>query len=433
MRNIFVKGVSLCVVFSCMLGGCSKNNNVDIVKNTVLDRYSDAISVGQALDNFIGCQAKTQKWTASETSNGAQVVEFTCDAQDMQELISSVKEYAEENMAKTMNNDPTLVAVASGVKNALDISKVQYRMRFTLSKDKQSSQISFAGFNYMWPDGKNTEDSHQEYPLLTRIYSNKTLKDELKIASYKNLSKAEKNSYAKNFVKLYGKALKSTPAAANSAAANPVDNSDSALNYCDEYDGVKEALWETEKEFISTELKERGVEGLDGKRFTIQAQETADSMGGPEFKCTGVASVLSGDSGKKFMSYNIAYSMFIDEGNIGIETNMRSNIQSDLPVVPQTNEVQEVDAESQKQQPEKQEQQQQLKEQEQQRQLKEQERQRQLKEQERQRRLKEQEQQHRLEKHERQQQKQRGTKLKDVFNALKSIKREGPVEVNPTD
>ncbi|MCM1512211.1 MAG: hypothetical protein NC112_03750 [Oxalobacter formigenes] len=186
------------------------------------------------------------------------------------------------------------------------------------------------------------------------------------------------------------------------------------VNYCVE-NRVMKGVFEKEKDFINNELISKGYRGK--WRFTIQAQETADSMGGPEFKCTGVASVLSGDSGKKFMSYNIAYSMSIDEGDIGIETNMRSNIQSDLPVVPQTNEVQEVDAESQEQQ----------------QQLNEQERQRRLKEQEQQRQLKEQEQQRRLQKQERQQQKQKNIKLKDVFNALKSIKREGPVEVNPTD
>lgn len=206
---MYKKGVLffLCV---CLLGGCAKKN-VDVVKNMVFEEYSDAISVGQALDNFAGCQAKTQKWTALESSNGAQIVEFSCVAQDMQEFVSSLKAYAEETMPDHLRNadgNSRAAATVAAVKNALDISKMEYRIQFTLSKDKQSSQINFTGVDYIWRDGKKKGASLEEDKMLTRIYSNKTIKDEFNVSSYKKLPNFAKNVSAMSVIKLYGEASK---------------------------------------------------------------------------------------------------------------------------------------------------------------------------------------------------------------------------------
>lgn len=189
---------ALVLLCACLLGGCLKDNNVDIAKNMVFEEYSDAISVGQALDNFAGCQAKTQKWTAFETSNGMQIVEFTCAAQDMQELVSSIKAYAEETAKTTVIN--------SVVKNALDVSKMEYRIQFTLSQDKQSSQISFTGIDYVWRDGKKIGASLEEEKILTRIYRNKTLREDFNASSYKKLPNFIKSVVGMNLIKLYGEA-----------------------------------------------------------------------------------------------------------------------------------------------------------------------------------------------------------------------------------
>lgn len=182
-------------------------------------------------------------------------------------------------------------------------------------------------------------------------------------------------------------------------------------NWCEDED-VRDQLFKQEANFIKTQLKSRGL-AAHGWRFNIyQSKETSDSMGGPEFKCKGTARVLSGDASSVLLFYEISYSMFIDEGHVGVSTDARGEVEPPYYSV----EHQSVEQEEQQQRVEAINQQRQEQLQEQQRQRKKQE---QLQEQQRKQKLPE------------KQRKQ--VKLKNIFESLKSIKREGPVEVNPTD
>lgn len=66
--------------------GCF-NNDINIVKDAVIDKISKTITVGQALDSW----AKTQKcdsiiWESFETDRGENIVQFVCEIENLSTL-----------------------------------------------------------------------------------------------------------------------------------------------------------------------------------------------------------------------------------------------------------------------------------------------------------------------------------------------------------
>lgn len=156
-----------------LLAGCGKNN-IDLVKDNVHKEFSNAISIGQAFDNFRGCKPKTQKWTSFTTDNGMQIVEFECVAQDLLDMATQARQDYFERYSR-----------ASIEKNRrLAISNVRYLVQFAIAKDKESFDIQTSGIEYVWDDGRKLYIGKSE--LIPRIYANKLIMDNMKGASLKD-------------------------------------------------------------------------------------------------------------------------------------------------------------------------------------------------------------------------------------------------------
>lgn len=91
----------------------------------------------------------------------------------------------------------------------------------------------------------------------------------------------------------------------------------SAENYCLTKEARKQ-LSQAENSFIRKQLKAKGVKAKDIK-VQYAVKETPNSMGGPEFKCAGKVTVTSKAANAQVLSYDIGYSVFMDEGMVGID------------------------------------------------------------------------------------------------------------------
>ena len=81
MIKHFILLVSLFFMTGCF------NNDINIVKDAVIDKISKTITVGQALDSW----AKTQKcdsiiWESFETDRGENIVQFVCEIENLSTL-----------------------------------------------------------------------------------------------------------------------------------------------------------------------------------------------------------------------------------------------------------------------------------------------------------------------------------------------------------
>jgi len=78
-----------------MISGCN-SSNIDKVKNGIMD-FDKSITVSQAFDNWKSCS--NSKWSEFTTDNGKNIVEFTCDSNQINDMLpifqtSSPKNYA---------------------------------------------------------------------------------------------------------------------------------------------------------------------------------------------------------------------------------------------------------------------------------------------------------------------------------------------------
>ena len=85
MKYLFI--VVMIILTSCTPSDQSK---IDLVKDGILNNYK-SISVGQAFDQWQMCDHKLSKWALVKTSNGAEVIEFTCDVKDVNKIVEALK------------------------------------------------------------------------------------------------------------------------------------------------------------------------------------------------------------------------------------------------------------------------------------------------------------------------------------------------------
>ncbi len=157
-----------------LLAGCGKNN-IDLVKDNIHKEFSNAISIGQAFDNFQGCKPKTQKWTSFTTDNGMQIVEFECVAQDLLDLATQARQNYFERYPRASIEK----------KRHLAISNIRYLVQFVIAKDKESFDVQASALEYVWDDGRKFYTGQNE-ELIRRIYANKSIMDNMKGASLKD-------------------------------------------------------------------------------------------------------------------------------------------------------------------------------------------------------------------------------------------------------
>lgn len=147
------------VASTLLLSACS--NEIDSVKDGTLNGYP-AISIGQTLDKFEGCTPKTQKWEFFETSNGKQVVQFTCQAKDLLNVSEAVlEEWA---------NHPEM----DKYKHEMDYENADYKFQFILNKNKDTFEVGYSGISIKWKDGSYFELPNDD-DLYERFYENNPL------------------------------------------------------------------------------------------------------------------------------------------------------------------------------------------------------------------------------------------------------------------
>ena len=106
------------------------------------------------------------------------------------------------------------------------------------------------------------------------------------------------------------------PKSSSQAAHSPASSQDE-VNYC--LLGIFYGdLSKSERAFIRQNLKSGGPDFADAD-VRINARETSDSTGGPEFKCAGEVTVVSKSKKDSILSYRITYSAFKDEGFGGVD------------------------------------------------------------------------------------------------------------------
>ena len=115
------------------------------------------------------------------------------------------------------------------------------------------------------------------------------------------------------------------------------------INYC-LTEETRKQLSQTEKPFIQKQLKSRVLDAKDTS-VHFNTKETADSMGGPEFKCIGKVTVVSKSANAQVLSYDIRYTIFMDEGFVGVDPKKisRANIEPPLSAAERELEIQEAE------------------------------------------------------------------------------------------
>jgi len=156
--------ILLTVVASILLTGCT--SKVDIVKNSVMN-FNQTITLGDAFDNWSDC--KNSEWEEFEVSNGAQVVQFTCEEKGFQTYMSKLKSLLTPEQQKNEK-------VISGFN--VESSKIIYQ--FTMNKN-DTFQLDNVRWERLWKDGKSTSNGLSTEGALEKVYNNKITYDVKKL------------------------------------------------------------------------------------------------------------------------------------------------------------------------------------------------------------------------------------------------------------
>lgn len=185
----------LLMVVMIMVVSCtpSDQSKIDLVKDGILGNYK-SISVGQAFDQWQMCDHKLSKWALVKTSNGADVVEFTCDVKDVNKIVDVLKNSINQRHEATIASlDDDLAKWEERAQNAdsehmksffenelterkdryavdlrdndeqtqqlllaASINKMIYTFQWLLNKD-DTFELSYKGIEYFWQNGTHAE------------------------------------------------------------------------------------------------------------------------------------------------------------------------------------------------------------------------------------------------------------------------------------
>lgn len=178
-----------------MMASCtpSDQSKINLVKNGILNNYK-SISVGQAFDQWQMCDHKSSNWTLVKTSNGADVVEFTCDVKDVSKIVEVLKNNINQrHEAQIVSLDDDIAKWEERAQNAdseymksffekeliecknryaadlrendeqtqqlllaASIDKIIYTFQWLVNKD-DTFELSYKGIEYFWQNGTHTE------------------------------------------------------------------------------------------------------------------------------------------------------------------------------------------------------------------------------------------------------------------------------------
>lgn len=178
-----------------MVASCtpSDQSKINLVKNGILNNYK-SISVGQSFDQWQMCDHKSSNWTLVKTSNGADVVEFTCDVKDVSKIVEVLKNNINQrHEAQIVSLDDDIAKWEERAQNAdseymksffekelierknryatdlrendeqtqqlllaASIDKIIYTFQWLVNKD-DTFELSYKGIEYFWQNGTHTE------------------------------------------------------------------------------------------------------------------------------------------------------------------------------------------------------------------------------------------------------------------------------------
>lgn len=182
--------VVMIMVVSCT---SSEQFKINLVKNGILGNYK-SISVGQAFDQWQMCDHKSSKWMLVKTSNGADIVEFTCDVKDTNKIVEVLKNNINQRHEATIASlDDDIAKWQERAQNAdsehmksffenelierknryaadlrendeqtqqlllaVNINKMIYKFQWLLNKD-DTFELSYNGIEYFWQNGVHVE------------------------------------------------------------------------------------------------------------------------------------------------------------------------------------------------------------------------------------------------------------------------------------
>ncbi|RTL00111.1 MAG: hypothetical protein EKK57_08015 [Proteobacteria bacterium] len=185
----------LLMVVMIMVASCTQSDQskIDLVKNGILNNYK-SISVGQAFDQWQMCNHKSSNWTLVKTSNGADVVEFTCNVKDVSKIVEVLKNNINQrHEAQIVSLDDDIAKWEERAQNAdseymksffekelierknryaadlrendeqtqqlllaASIDKIIYTFQWLLNKD-DTFELSYKGIEYFWQNGTHAE------------------------------------------------------------------------------------------------------------------------------------------------------------------------------------------------------------------------------------------------------------------------------------
>ncbi|MDQ5920724.1 MAG: hypothetical protein QG673_780 [Pseudomonadota bacterium] len=186
----------------------SDQSKIDSVKNGIFGNYK-SITVGQAFDQWQTCDHSQSKWSLIKTSNGADVVEFTCDVKDVDKLAAILKNNINQRHDDQIKSlDKNILDLEQQVQNAdsdssksffqeklmenkdeyasdvqrinqesdqlqptVNINKIIYTSQWLINKD-DTFELSYYGIEYFWQDGAHIE-SKLKADQLDDVYQDK--------------------------------------------------------------------------------------------------------------------------------------------------------------------------------------------------------------------------------------------------------------------
>ena len=153
-----------CVMAGALLTGCS--DNIDMVKGGTLNGY-ESLTVGEALDKSNVCVPQSQKWEKFETSNGMEIVQFTCQSSEFIEI--------SERLVRKYANDET--PTGEERLNDVDLDDAIFTFQFSIAKDGEHFKLERSGCELVWHDGKKYFEPNGD--LYDKFYNNETLFDDI--------------------------------------------------------------------------------------------------------------------------------------------------------------------------------------------------------------------------------------------------------------
>lgn len=197
LLSIFCTGI--------IVAGCESNSNIKLVKDGVMDNYK-SLTIGVAFDNWQVCDHSKSSWEEFKTSNGIEVVQYTCTAtlspivtalksseekryveqkqsllnhiEDLKQRISQSQDHMKEIWQRDLERDQLDYQANlqkyqeehETLQKTLNLTNITYKFQWVVNKD-DSFELSHNEVEYQWGDRHYTVNNPDS--ILNVVYQNK--------------------------------------------------------------------------------------------------------------------------------------------------------------------------------------------------------------------------------------------------------------------